>query len=81
MCKRFGLYEGPNLGFSHRKLTWPLQQNLALPHWNVIEENMLHSITDLIRNGYRLFGNRQMYREHSGDMLPPVTDSYFHSLC
>jgi hypothetical protein len=37
----FGFCEGPNLGFSHRKLTWPLQHCLALPRWHVIYENCL----------------------------------------
>jgi hypothetical protein len=34
--KGFGFCEGSNIGFSHRKLTWPLQHCLALPRWNVI---------------------------------------------
>jgi hypothetical protein len=35
--KGFGFCEGLNLGFSHRKLTRPLQQCLALPRWHVTE--------------------------------------------
>jgi hypothetical protein len=34
--KGFGFCEGSNIGFSHRKLTWPLQHCLALPRWHVI---------------------------------------------
>jgi hypothetical protein len=32
----FGFCEGSNIGFSHRKLTWPLQHCLALPRWHVM---------------------------------------------
>jgi hypothetical protein len=35
--KGFGFCEGSNIGFSHRKLTWPLQHSLALPRWRVMK--------------------------------------------
>jgi hypothetical protein len=34
--KGFGLYKGSNIGFFHRKLTWPLQHCLTLSRWHVI---------------------------------------------
>jgi hypothetical protein len=36
LVKGFDFCQGSNIGFSHRKLTWPLQHCLALPRWHVI---------------------------------------------
>jgi hypothetical protein len=38
----FGFCEGSNIGFSHRKLTWPLQHCLALPRWHVKCQKKFH---------------------------------------
>jgi hypothetical protein len=47
VVKGFGFCEGSNIGFSHRKLTWPIRHCLALPRWHVIlfPINMKNNIT------------------------------------
>jgi hypothetical protein len=67
--KGFGFCEGSNLGFSHRKLTWPLQHCLALTRWHVkiiynINQSLInHDNTSTINNLNSPFGSVQLREE------------------